>query len=374
MIAPMSTPIQVLIPLLNPNEPEALLASLQITEGQQVSKGDLLCTLETTKSASDLHAEADGYVIGLRAQAGETLRAGELLCYLSPDRAWTPPITAAPRGSDTEMPIPDGVRISRPALDLAREKGIDLSTLPVGPLLTREMVEKLAVEKPGSPVRQVFPLPDGVFDPAAIVVYGGGGHGKAVIDLIRALQTYRIAGVVDDGIARGETILGIPVLGGGEVLAELAGQGVRQAVNAVGGIGNVAVRVKVFQRIAEAGFVCPALVHRTAFVEASAALAAGVQVFPHAYVGSEVHVGFGVIVNTGAIVSHECQIEAYANLSPGAILAGGVKVGAGALVGMGVTINLGVRIGARARIGNGATVKAEVPEGGMVRAGGVWPD
>ncbi len=371
----MTTPFQVLIPLLNPNEPEALLAGLSITEGQEVKAGDLLCTLETTKSASDLYAEQDGIVIGLRAQAGETLRAGDLLCYLSPDRAWTPPVSATP--SEPVEEVPAGVRISRPALELAREKGVDLNSLPVGPMITREMVESLArsVEKLAvSPAQKGLSAPVSAFDPTAILVYGGGGHGKSVIDLLRVLRTYRIVGVVDDGMVPGTLVLGVPVLGGGAMLAELAAQGVRLAVNAVGGIGQVAVRVKVFERIAGAGFVCPPIVHPTAFVEPSATLAAGVQVFPHAYVGSEARVGFGVIVNTGAIVSHDCEIDDYANVSPGAMLAGEVKVGAGALIGMGTTINLGVKIGARARIGNGATVKTEVPEGGIVRAGGIWPD
>jgi acetyltransferase-like isoleucine patch superfamily enzyme len=38
-----------------------------------------------------------------------------------------------------------------------------------------------------------------------------------------------------------------------------------------------------------------------------------------------------------------------------------------------VTVNLRVKIGARARIGNGATIKQDVPAGGVVRAGSVWP-
>jgi acetyltransferase EpsM len=41
---------------------------------------------------------------------------------------------------------------------------------------------------------------------------------------------------------------------------------------------------------------------------------------------------------------------------------------------MGVTVNLNVRIGAGARVGNSATVKADVPDGGIVRAGAVWPE
>jgi acetyltransferase-like isoleucine patch superfamily enzyme len=32
-----------------------------------------------------------------------------------------------------------------------------------------------------------------------------------------------------------------------------------------------------------------------------------------------------------------------------------------------------VKIGDRARIGNGATVKQDVPAGGIVHAGAVWP-
>ncbi len=214
---------------------------------------------------------------------------------------------------------------------------------------------------------------DAPFDPLALIVYGGGGHGKSVIDLLRALGTYRLVGVIDDGIATGTQILGLPVLGGAEALPGLHEKGVRLAVNAVGGIGNVQIRIQVFRQLAAAGFACPAVVHPRAYLEPNAVLSAGVQVFPFAYLGSDCRAGFGAIVNTGAVVSHDCVLEDYANISPGVLLAGGVQVGARALVGMGVTVNLGVQIGAGARIGNGATVKSDVPAEGVVRAGSIWP-
>jgi acetyltransferase EpsM len=210
-------------------------------------------------------------------------------------------------------------------------------------------------------------------DPTAIIIYGGGGHGKSLIDLLRALGSYHLAGVVDDGKPAGGDVLGVPLLGGGEVLGELYRSGVRMAVNAVGGIGNLAPRLQVFGRLAEAGFDCPGVVHPAAWVEPSASLAKGVQVFPHAYVGSDAHVGFGCIVNTGAILSHDVVLGDYSNISPGAILAGAVEVGERALIGMGVTINLEVKVGAGARIGNGATIKRDVPAGSVVHAGTIWP-
>jgi sugar O-acyltransferase (sialic acid O-acetyltransferase NeuD family) len=366
-------PVPVLIPLINPNEPEALLAALHVREGQAVQRGDLLCTLETTKAASEVTAEADGYIAGLQAAEKQTVQAGDLLCYLAESADWQPPQAgrpAAPAG------LPAGLRITRPARALAEKSGLDLSSLPAGQLVTESVVRAL-LEGAGPAAMLPFPPPD--FEPGAggappaIIVYGAGGHGKSLIDLLRALGSYRIAGVVDDSRRPGELVMGLEVLGGAEALAGLRQQGVRLAVNAVGGIGSVSVRVEVFQRLARAGLACPPLVHPAAVVEPSAGLAAGTQVFAHAYVGSEARIGYGSIVNTGAIVSHECLVGEFANLSPGATLAGQVQVGERALVGMRATVNLRVQIGAGARIGNGATVKADVPPGGVVPAGSIWP-
>jgi acetyltransferase EpsM len=357
------------IPLINPNEPEALLADLHVEEGQQVAQGDLICTLETTKSTAEVEAETEGYVLGLRFSEGDTVQAGDVLAYLADSAQAEIPLGHTGEQPQTESAVvPEGLRITQPALNLAREKGIPLEKFEIGPLITEKTVRE---DVQGAAVSLSTPESD--FDATALVIYGAGGHGKALLDLVRSLGMYRVVGFLDDGAEADTKVMGLPVLGGGDVLPELHAQGVRLAINAVGGIGNVAVRVKVFQRIADTGFSCPAVVHPTAFVEASAELAPGVQVFPHAYVGSEARVGFGSIVNTGAIVSHDCVLGNFVNISPGAILAGEVEVGDGALVGMGVTVNLAASIGAGARIGNSSTVKADLPAKGVVRAGTIWP-
>lgn len=378
--------MRVTIPLVNPNEPEARLADLHVAEGQEVRQDDPLCTLETTKSTADVIAESDGFVIGLRFDVGATVRAGEVLCYLADQKGWKPPkdepahegIAVEKRAGKRAKKddVPDGLRITQPALELAQRKAVLLTSLPIGPLVTEAMLLDL-LERDVSPA-QLIP-PESHFEASELtagemIVYGGGGHGKSVIDLIRTLGTYHLVGVIDDGLPHGEEILGLSVLGGADQLESLRENGIQLAANAVGGIGNIQSRVDVFKRLADAGFGFPNFTHPTAFVETSATLSRGAQTFPQAYIGSEVQVGFGVIVNTGAIVSHDCRLGDFVNIAPGAILAGAVQVDEGALIGMAVTVNLGVRIGARARIGNGATVKDDVPEGGVVRAGSVWPD
>ena len=363
----------VTIPLVNTNEPEALLVSLEISAGQQVAVGDILCTLETTKAAADVIAETAGYVTGLRFAEGDTVRAGDILCYLaeSPDAAEAQfePIALQTEDVNQKAEIPPGLRITQPALSLAREHEIDLARLPTGPLVTEKTVRSLLEES----VPDALTVVQSDFDPAAILIFGAGGHGKTCLDLLRTLKVYRVVGFVDDGRPAGEQVMGVPVLGGADVLPKLRDQGVRLAVNAVGGISNLAVRIQVFDLLKEAGFVFPTLAHPTAVIETSATLAPGVQIFSHAYVGSEAKIGFGSIINTGAIISHDCQLGNYVNLSPGATLAGEVVCGDRVLVGMRATVNLQANIGAGVRIGNGATVKSDVPANGMVRAGGIWP-
>jgi acetyltransferase EpsM len=211
------------------------------------------------------------------------------------------------------------------------------------------------------------------FDPTAIILYGGGGHGKSLIDLIRSLGTYHLVGIIDDGAPTDKEIMGLPILGGAQVLNQLFLQGIRLAVNGVGGIGNVAARLKVFDTLSKAGFTYPALVHPSAVVEPSARLAPGVQVLAQAYVGSESQIGMGAIINYGAIISHDCILGECTNISPGAMLAGEVQIGDHSQIGMGATINLRLKIGRQVIVGNNATVKADVADNTRVRAGVIWP-
>ena len=58
-----------------------------------------------------------------------------------------------------------------------------------------------------------------------ILVFGGGGHGKAVIELLRAGGRYRPTIILDDGLEAGSTVLGVPVLGGAAQLKTLTQPG-----------------------------------------------------------------------------------------------------------------------------------------------------
>lgn len=357
----MADHVVVEVPLVNPNEPEAMVVDVAIADGARVNEGDLLCALETSKSVEDVYAEVSGYVFGLAAKLGRTVAAGDVLCYLAEQPDWVPPDVSG----DAANTLPDDLKITDPALAIAKELGVDLDRLPRGVLVTERQVRQAA-----APVTGEADLPPG--DGKSVIVFAAGGHGKTLIELIRMVADLDPVGVVDDAAAKGTDVLGVPVIGTRDDLAAIRADGVGLAVNAIGGITNMPTRVEVTRLLTWAGFDLPVLVHPSSVVEESASIGPGSQILAHSYVGSDAELGTGVIVNTGAVVSHDCVLGDHVNLSPGCLLAGNIAVGPRSLLGMGVTSYLGIEIGADVRAGNGAILNASVPDLRRIAAGSSW--
>ena len=353
---------EILVPLLNANEPEARLIGIHAMDGQLVKKGTLLFTLETTKAATEIEAQEAGF-LRILAKEGDLLSVGERIGVITEKADEQVEIREASQPPATGKTL----RITKPARALAESLGINLETMPNDRLVTEEVVLELAGEKESLTVE----LPE--TEKPYILLYGAGGHAKSVMEIVLQNHDQTIVGIIDDDVLlRGKRVLGIPVLGTKVMLPALLNRGIRHAANGVGGIIDIGVRVRIFEILEKAGFDFPALIHPRATVEPSAIIGEGVQVFANAYVGSEAVLHPRCMINTNAVVSHDCQIGAYTHIAPGALLAGHVQVGERTLVGMGVTITIGLKIGTGVRIGNGAIVLADVPDKMVIQAGRYW--
>lgn len=346
--------------MLNANEPEATIADILVADLTLVNTGDLLITIETTKAAADVEAESSG-VFRLAVKIGDTMRVGDVFGYITENPSDELPVKTAE--NNVARQILSELRITTPAKQLAEANNIPLSGLPSDQLITEAFIRGLIKVQ----LRTAVPAS------RKIVVYGAGGHAKALIEMIRAAGEYQIVAVIDDDPAlSGKQVLGIPILGGGSGLARLFADGVENAANGVGGIIDQRVRKLIFDRLIDGGFYLPAIVNPKATLEASARVGYGTQVFANAYVGSEATLADMCMVNSGAVVSHDCVIGSFTHIAPGALLAGGVTVGENVLVGMGVTTAIGIMIHDGARVGNGAIVLKDVPARKIIAAGEIW--
>jgi UDP-perosamine 4-acetyltransferase len=191
------------------------------------------------------------------------------------------------------------------------------------------------------------------------LVIGAGGHGRVVVEILRAAGEANPVGFIDANPSlAGTQVAGIAVLGHLNVLPKVRQRKLRHAIVA---IGDNAARESYCRMMTEHGFELINAIHPSAVVSPSAKLGRSVVVAAGAVVGTETTIGDGAIINTGAVVDHECEVSAFAHLCPGALLAGRVRIGQGAFVGLGAKVIQCLSVGAGATVGAGAVVIRDIP-------------
>lgn len=192
-----------------------------------------------------------------------------------------------------------------------------------------------------------------------ILIVGAGGHGKVVLDILRAADLYEPVGFIDaDPGLVGTCCGGIKVLGAMNLLPKLHRQGIRGAVVA---IGDSRARRQCAALLREQGIELVNAIHPTAFVSPTAILGRGIVVAAQAAVSTESRVDDLVIINTSAVVDHECHVGEAAHVCPGARLAGRVSVGPDSFIGLGANVIQCLKIGEGVTVGAGAVVLEDVP-------------
>lgn len=192
--------------------------------------------------------------------------------------------------------------------------------------------------------------------PVPLVIVGGGGHAKVVIEIIRASGGYRILGCTDAAATAAE-VIGVPVLGDDDQLPRLFAAGIRHAFVA---IGANRLRLALGQRLLQQGFTLISALHPAAVVSPTAAVGRGVAVMPGAVINACAVIGDFAIINTLAAVEHDCRLGEGVHVAPRAALAGNVTLDTCVSVGIGAVVKPGVRIGAYTQVGAGAAVVSDL--------------
>lgn len=193
-----------------------------------------------------------------------------------------------------------------------------------------------------------------------IVLVGGGGHAKVIIDAIQNSEEFSIHGIVDPSLPQGSGVLNVEVLGGDEKLESLFKEGIINAFISIGSVGNYETRKKIYHNLKNIGFRLPVIIHSKAIVSKHVLLGEGSFVAAGAVINPGVKTGKNVIINTSSSIDHDCEIEDFVHIAPGAILSGGVKIGEGTHIGIGANIVQYIKIGKNCMIKSGELVKKNI--------------
>jgi sugar O-acyltransferase (sialic acid O-acetyltransferase NeuD family) len=189
----------------------------------------------------------------------------------------------------------------------------------------------------------------------SLVLIGGGGHCRAVIDVVEQENKYRIIGILDGELAAGTQILGYEVLGGDEQIISYATKA--DFLITVGQIKTSAIREKIALAVTAAGGQFATVISPRAYISKSAKLGPGTVAMHDVLVNSLAEIGAHAILNTRSLVEHDTQIGDFVHVSTGAILNGGCQIGGSTFIGSGAVLHQLVEIPAGTVVPAGAIIK-----------------
>ena len=176
-----------------------------------------------------------------------------------------------------------------------------------------------------------------------IVLIGGGGHCRSVIDVIEQEDKYDIIGIVDKKENIGKDVLGYEIIGCDDDLQAIF-QTYKNACITVGFIKSNALRVKLFTMSKEIGFNLPVIISPLAYVSKHSLIEEGTVVMHHACINANAKIGKNCIINTKALIEHDCIVEDNCHISTASVLNGGVIVKENTFFGSNTTSKQGIKI------------------------------
>jgi len=200
----------------------------------------------------------------------------------------------------------------------------------------------------------------------ALLLIGGGGHCRAVIDVIETCTDFSVRGIVRPQQEGEKAVLGYPVLGDDAALSTLLHK-TPHALVTVGQIKTATLRRRLYEQLRNLNARLPVIVSPKAYVSRHAEIAEGSIVLHGAVVNATAQVGVNAIINTMALLEHDVVVGAHCHIATGARVNGGVCIGDHCFIGSGAIIHQGVRIGDDCVIAAGAVVDGDVPAGTLLR-------
>lgn len=193
-----------------------------------------------------------------------------------------------------------------------------------------------------------------------LLLIGGGGHCRSILDVLLHLNIYTKIGIVD--CDKTITYEKVSVVGVDDELPKLYSEGWENAFISLGSVGPTDKRSRMFSILKQIGFNIPNVVDPSAIIADNVVIKEGVFVGKGVVINTGVMIDDGVIINTSAVVEHDCKVGRFAHISIAAILCGQVCVGANTHVGANSVVKQSTVIGKNSLIGIGSVVVRDIPD------------
>ena len=195
-----------------------------------------------------------------------------------------------------------------------------------------------------------------------LILIGGGGHCKSVIEVAEGAG-YTILGILDKPEEVGKKVLAYEVIGVDDDIPQYVDKA--EFIITVGFIKDPSLRIKLYNKVIQAGGKFATLIASTAYVSKYAKIGQGTVVMHQAFVNAGAEIGENVIVNTFANIEHDACIGNQCHISTGTMINGDCKVGDNCFIGSQSVLSNGISICSDVVVGAGTFVHKSIFQTGI---------
>lgn len=192
-----------------------------------------------------------------------------------------------------------------------------------------------------------------------IILVGGGGHCKSVIDVIEQENKYDIIGIVDQKELIGQKVLNYEVIGSDNDLETLSKK-CNNFVITVGQIKSAKVRIKLYNKIKSLNGNLPTIISPLSYISKFATLGEGNVIMHNVLINADVSIGINNIINTSALIEHDSKIGNHNHISTKAIVNGSCELQNEIFIGSGAILHNNIFIKSETIIPAASAVKRSI--------------
>jgi sugar O-acyltransferase (sialic acid O-acetyltransferase NeuD family) len=371
--------VMLRIPMINANDESAELVSWSVADGAHVHKGDVVCIIETTKSAVDVVSEIDGF-FRLLVPAGQKYNVGCPIAFIAEFANEEVP-SLQPGASQAEFSkLTSHTKWTKKAKILADKLGINIEELALRypeELINEDMVKKASstgvLEFPEKVTKEFNAHPLVILNSKEnkierVLVLGGGGGAALVLDILNRSIDQSAVGILDNNSEKtGTDLNGIPILGGFELAEALWRQGTFDALISTV-VRDVFERSAIYERFMKIGIPFTNVIDPETRIGNEVILGKGNLIIYGSYLATSVKLGNNNFLAAGTFIEHHSEVGNHCTFGPRTSLAGGVLVGNHVKFGMQVAIEPQIEIGSESVIASGIVITSNVPTKTIVKS------
>ena len=342
----------VYIPQLGVNDLKVTVVRWHAKEGMQVKSGDLLCSVESTKTAYDVESEFEG-VLSIFFEEGDEVEitdpVGSVFKNKSAYDEMSKELSKKYGKNKTQTQT-----VTQKAIKKAKELGLDISLITKSGVIKEKDVmdfySTLDVKKPDLNSLNILDNRNN------IVIYGSGKGAITVLETLSFDIKNNVICFIDDDNSRQGLLNGLPVIYSNYFFENFKPL---EKLFLASGIPRISSK-KLLKISSDLKIPLINVIHPHTYISPSAKIGVGNFIKAGAVVETNVIIKDCCQIDNSVTIAHDCVIESFNHIAPGATFGSSIILGEGSIVGIGAKVASKVSIGKYSVISVGSAVTKDV--------------